>query len=192
MLARHGKVNVAGGWIAPWEIAEWIERYNHADIFRGPVPSDATIKAQSAGRIVSSTLVRATESAQLLAPKQSILTDEVFREAGLPYSLWRAPQLPAPIWAATFRLAWFRGFSAHAESHAQAKLRARIAAQKLITLARESESVFLVGHGIMNALIAAELKSLGLHGPARPQTKYWQFSSYRLKGTVKSTNPQPA
>ena len=95
-----------------------------------------------------------------------------------PYPGWHFPKLPASVWVAIFRVAWFFGYAANAESIESATARARAGAERLIQLAEENDSVFLVGHGIMTALIAKQLLALGWIGPARPSHGYWQFSTY--------------
>ena len=57
--------------------------------------------------------------------------------------------------------------------------RARGAATRLIEIAGEHQSVFVMGHGIMTALIVKELIEMGWVGPKRLAHGYWQFSVYR-------------
>jgi len=103
----------------------------------------------------------------------------VFREAGLPHATWNFPRLPPSVWTLLFRVAWFLGYSANSESLSLAKNRAQSAATKLIELAEEHQSVFVMGHVIMTALIAKELVLKGWVGPKRPAHGYWQFTVYR-------------
>jgi hypothetical protein len=139
----------------------------------------ATIDAARASRIVvASTSPRSTQSAERLSGSRACLSEAIFCEAGLPYSRWDVPRLPASVWAACFRLAWFCGYSAHAESVGEARARSHAAAERLIELAEENGSVFLVGHGIMTRLIARQLRRLGWFGPSWPAHRYWRFSIY--------------
>jgi hypothetical protein len=87
--------------------------------------------------------------------------------------------LPVAVWVGVFRAAWFCGYSANSESLAMARSRACSAAAKLIELAREHQSVFVMGHGIMTALIARQLTRSGWMGSKRPAHGFWQFSVYR-------------
>jgi broad specificity phosphatase PhoE len=59
-------------------------------------------------------------------------------------------------------------------------VRARGAAQRLIELARERGSVLLVGHGVMNRLIAAALLARGAVGPRRLRSGYWTSGVYEI------------
>lgn len=55
--------------------------------------------------------------------------------------------------------------------------RAGVAADKLVELARQHGSVFLVGHGIMTMLIARKLRAW-LGWPKRPVNNFWSFGVY--------------
>jgi hypothetical protein len=182
VLARHGKPNIAlGRWIAPRDLAEWIERYDRADIETGDPPTAIQSRVAASATLISSTTFRCAQSARRLAPNRTILTEELFREAELPYAIWRSPKLPSSVWATLFRLSWFCGFSGQGESFFSATARARVAAERLIALGRATGSVFLTGHGIMNMLIAKQLLLLGAAGPNRPRSKHWAFSVYEFR-----------
>lgn len=100
-------------------------------------------------------------------------------EAHLPYPDWGLPFLPSRFWRLVFRGAWFLGFSSHTEPVGESTERARAAADRLIALAEEHGSVLLMGHKIMNALIARELRRRGWKGPMFPLLSgYWQPSRY--------------
>ncbi len=182
VLARHGRPNLRHWtWITPRQMKEWIQIYNRAEIFSAEIPSDTLRQARVSGVIVSSTLPRCVESAQALGVEKSLLIEEVFCEADLPYGHWNIPKLPLFVWGVLFRLAWFCGYSSNAESVSQAEERAFSAAKRLEALSRENGSVFLVGHGIMTMLIAKQLLAMGWSGPNRPANKYWQFSVYHAQ-----------
>jgi len=157
----------------------WIEHYNLSEVEADGVPiTSASLRlANSAVSIVASTAPRALSSVQALGHTVSV-ADAAFCEAQLPYALWRFPRLSPFVWAAFFRLLWFFGYSRGSDSIQVTKARAKTAAQKLISLA-EKGPVLLVGHGIMNHLIAKELVALGWTGPAKRESNYWSASVYR-------------
>lgn len=180
ILARHGKPKLRHwAWISPHRMKESIEAYNRADVILGGVPSDTLEITAASGVVVSSTLRRCIQSARHLCGDRAFVTEQIFCEADLPHPHWHYPKLPLSVWGVIFRLAWFSGFSANAESFAQANARAHAAAQRLIALAEENGSVFLVGHGIMTMLIAKHLLACGWTGSKRPINKYWRFSVYQ-------------
>ena len=179
ILSRHGKPKLRHwAWVTPHQMKEWICAYDQADVLLDGVPTDTMEVATASGIVVSSTLPRCVQSAQHLSQGRAFVTEKIFCEAGLPHPHWRFPKLPLSVWGVVFRLAWFSGFSGNTESFAQANSRAHTAAQRLIELAKENGSAFLVGHGIMTMLIAKHLLAMGWAGPKRPVNKYWQFSVY--------------
>lgn len=183
VLARHGKPNVRHwAWITPRQMKEWIQIYNQAEVYSDNIPSDTLRRARISRVIVSSSLPRCVQSARALNRAsnmfKSILVEDGFCEADLPHGNWNVPILPLPVWGVLFRLAWFCGYSRNGESLSQAEKRAHGAAMRLVSLARENKSVFLVGHGIMTMLIAKHLLAMGWSGPKRPVMGYWQFTVY--------------
>lgn len=182
-LARHGKPALRlDSWVVPMGMPEWLRHYDQAGIVAGAAPAATLAQATAARVLASSTLPRCVQSAQRLAQGREFLREAVFCEAELPYPHCLYPKLPPLAWDALFRLAWFYGISAHARPQPQTAQRARQAAQRLIQLAQENGSVFLVGHGLMSVLIARELLALGWRGPQRPGSGYWQCSVYRAPG----------
>jgi broad specificity phosphatase PhoE len=180
ILMRHGRpVLNQSGRITPAEMEGWIEHYNLAEVEADGAPSDGLSWLDSTTCIVASTAPRALSSVQALGYAPSVV-DAVFCEAQLPFVVWRFPRLSPVVWAALFRLFWFFGYSRGSESIQVAKARARIAARKLIALAGQGP-VLLVGHGVMNRLIAKELIALGWAGRAKHRNNYWSTSVYRFQ-----------
>ena len=176
VLMRHGKpVLSPTRWVYPMEMAAWIEGYDRADMAHGQPPADSRAQAASAAVIVSSATRRALSSAQALGRSPDVV-DALFGEAGLPVAPMRGPRLPPSVWAAVFRTLWFFGWAWDAEPLTAARARAKAAAATLVALSVQGP-VLLVGHGIMNGLIATELRALGWHG-ARPGGRHWNATAY--------------
>lgn len=177
ILMRHGKpVLDRTGRITAAEMAQWIEHYNLSEVEHENIPIASVKLADTAAIIVASTASRALSSVRALGHTVSV-TDAVFCEAPLPFALWHFPRLPPYVWAAFFRLLWLFGYSRCSDSVQVTKVRAERAAQKLITLAKDGP-VLLVGHGIMNHLIAKELITLGWTSSTMQKSKYWSASAY--------------
>lgn len=180
VLARHGRPkHRQSNWVTPRQLADWIRSYDAGGVIVDEVPAPTRARAVQSGWIISSPLLRSVQSARALAPSRNISSEELFREAGLPHASWDFPRLPPSVWTVLFRAAWFLGYSANSESLCLARSRARSAATRLIELDLEHQSVFVLGHGIMSALIAKDLIRRGWKGPSRPAHGYWQFSVYR-------------
>jgi broad specificity phosphatase PhoE len=179
ILVRHGRPDFQDGApIAPRELRWWIERYNRAGIV--DEPPDEVVRSSAAATIVSSPTVRAVESARRLVHGREVWSSELFREADLPHTRWRWPKLPPAWWVVLFRLAWYCGFGGQAETASAATTRAGEAAEKLIALAEGDVAVLLVGHGIMNSMIAKQLRARGARGPRLTRSQHWGSSIYRL------------
>lgn len=177
ILMRHGKPLLPQArWITAAEMARWVEQYNLAVVAADSVPASNLSLVNAATTIVTSTTPRAVSSAQALGCDTAV-ADPLFCEAQLPFAAWRFLRLPAVVWVAFFRLLWLGGFSRNADSIQTTKIRAKAAAQTLIALA-EQGSVLLVGHGIMNRLIARELVAAGWVGAARHASSYWGVNCY--------------
>ena len=180
ILMRHGKPVLSQvGWLAPVEMEHWIEHYNLSEVEADGIPLSSLKMANSASFIVTSTASRALSSVQALGHTASV-ADAVFCEAQLPFALWRFPRLPPFVWAAFFRLLWFFGYSRGADSIQVTKSRAKAAAQQLSSFTAKGH-VLLVGHGIMNRLIAKELIALGWAARTNHESKYWSASVYGLQ-----------
>ncbi|MBQ4766833.1 histidine phosphatase family protein [Pectobacterium versatile] len=178
---RHGKPSVTGEQkVAAYEMSRWIKRYDLSDIGNHLPPEASRILARKAQMAISSPLPRAISSATVLNLKPEIV-DDIFREAELPVYLIPAIKLSPFSWIAFFRLIWLCGMSQEAESLAMAKRRARRAADILVNHAREhSGPILMVGHGIMNQLIAKELTSLGWKKRGRVGKGYWGANIFQL------------
>lgn len=178
-LMRHGKPDLpVSPWIAAFEMRRWIEEYDRSTVLFTDIPAASGDAARSATIVAASTAPRALSSVAALG-QYSSYTDEVFREAELPYASWRRPRLPPHVWAAFFRLLWIFGYARGADSMRVTKERAKSAAQLLGSMA-EKGPVMLVGHGIMNRLIANELCAVGWVGRSGYKSKYWSTSTYSL------------
>lgn len=178
ILMRHGKPCLNGSpKTSPYEMISWIKQYNQAAIGDDAPPDASRELAARVNRIITSASPRALASLQALGYQPDII-DAMFCEAELPVTHWRWPKLSPFYWSAIFRLAWLCGYSRNVESKKQAGQRAKIAAKRLISLA-ESGSVLLLGHGMMNHLIAKQLKQQGWSEELKQGNGYWHAAIYK-------------
>ncbi|MDE8755997.1 histidine phosphatase family protein [Pectobacterium polaris] len=181
ILMRHGKPSFTGARkVATHEMASWIQQYDLSCIGCDQPPEASRVQAHRALMVFSSPLPRAISSARNLNLESEII-DKVFREAELPVYLVPVIKLSPYSWAIFFRLMWLCGMSQKAESLALAKRRARQATNMLVEHARDNTGpVLLIGHGIMNRLIAKELISLGWEKRTSTGKGYWETGVYKL------------
>ncbi|WP_240775803.1 phosphoglycerate mutase family protein [Nissabacter sp. SGAir0207] len=180
MMMRHGKPALGElRPIAAGEMAQFIKHYNRADTGDDQPTEEGRRQAHRAAVIVSSDLPRALSSLRALGlhPSQ---THAVFREAELPVLRLPAPRLAPFSWVFLFRLLWLGGWSGEAESYRAAQQRADAACDRLVALAQKADGpVLLMGHGIMNRLIAKRLMQRGWRQSAAPGKGHWGLGIYQ-------------
>lgn len=178
ILLRHGKPRVRlNGLIDLNDFNKLASEYRNSDIEDNPPKK--LIERFNSYYIVTSDLNRSQRSAEKLCNKDINYSDKVFNETDIPYYEKSFLKLPVILWLVLFRVAWLFGFSKNGESFANAKIRAKEATEKLITLVEENQKVILVGHGLMNRLIAKQLRQNNWQGPVSPGKKYWEYGTYK-------------
>lgn len=180
---RHGKVDYPPlCMLSAASFSKWVDAYNSnaLDVKSEPDNDIKNIAAQ-AGAVICSALTRSVESARKLGVKKIHLSDSLFDEANMYIPRWNFLKLPVALWALYFRLAWFIGYTGDAESVQDAKKRALKATIRLIELAQKNNSVLFVGHGVLNGLIAKELKRKGWRMSQKLSRRYWGFGKFTLE-----------
>jgi broad specificity phosphatase PhoE len=163
--------------VAGSRFATWVRDYDAASIDAAvPPPATLSARAEAMACIVTSNLKRARESARLVAPNRPILSDALFAEAEIPAAIPLRLALAPRYWSVFARVLWFCGWSRGVESLREARVRAQRAAERLAALAVEHGSVMLVGHGMMNWLIARALRRGGWSGAAS-RFAFWSVTA---------------
>ncbi|ALB64956.1 hypothetical protein BN137_3658 [Cronobacter condimenti 1330] len=177
---RHGRPDIPDAQrLSARDMRGWITAYDLADTGSSTPPAISRQLATQADIVISSDLPRAMSSLRALGCTPAH-TDALYREAELPVCHLGAVKLSPLTWAGLFRVLWLCGMSGDVESLRAAKARAAQAAQNLINLASASdENVLLMGHGIMNRLIASALLSKGWREILKPGKSYWSAGIYR-------------
>lgn len=187
VLLRHGEPetnlsNMLRLKCSAHELKTLIKIYNDSGLNRHNAPSSGALNVtKSCKTIVCSDLRRSIESAKVLAVPKIDLVDRIFRESDLPHADWHFPKLELIKWFVLFRAIWFLGYSKNGEPISTAKQRAKIAFMKLKQMAFEYGSVMLIGHGIINRLVAKNLRSNGWQGPKNPGNSYWDYGVYEYR-----------
>ena len=180
VLVRHGRTeSLAHSRIRGHELGEWARRYDAAGIDRtlGP-PADLQARAHACGCILASDRRRSIESARWLASDGAIRIEPDLREAGLPDAVPIPLRLPAAVHLVIARTMWWLNWSRAAESVDATRDRADRVSEQLSALARDVESVIVVGHGMFNRFIAARLRKHGWRGPRALPSAYWSAASF--------------
>ncbi len=184
VIQRHGEPDI-GKWgkIPSSEMVKWIDCYNESGVVVDNKPCCESIIHAKNSFTVCSTLERSRHSASLLEV-ESFISDKSFCEAELP--IVNVPLLKTfpHTWSIIFRIFWFFGISKNVESKKEISSRVKVACNMLEGLADQHENILLVGHGIMNRLIAKELLLRGWGGEEAPNGKkyhgysYWEYSVF--------------
>lgn len=178
ILMRHGQPKLAAtDKISVFEMKDWIEQYDRSEITHHPVPHASLQLAATAKVIVSSSAPRALSSVQALGLKPA-LVDALFCEAQLPSGHWKLPRLSPFTWAIILRVLWLCGYSRNVESAGVARRRASTAAKRLQSIASDGP-VLLLGHGLMNRMIAKQLMADGWARQKRNGSQYWNATVYQ-------------
>ena len=138
-------------------------------------PAGLVAMVCAADAVVTSTRVRAVESARALARGRPFASDVLYVEAPLP-----SPPLPAwfrlppRVWGVLSRTCWWL-FNYHdgQESRAEAEARALRAAGELAAHASAGRDVVLVAHGFFNAMIGRALAAQGWRKTLDQGFGYW-------------------
>ena len=184
LLVRHGKPQCDHSTrIRGCEFARWVAEFEDAPIDRSFLPSPELLaRVARVPCITTSPLRRSVESALILAPGRSAMAEPLFKEAGIPTAIPFRVALSPGFWDALARAAWLLGMASGDESFREARVRAAQAGARLVALARQHGAVALVGHGMLNTLIARALRASGWTGNGTPRV-YW--------GSVALRNARP-
>jgi hypothetical protein len=160
-LIRHAKPNVKKKFLCSADEAkQYVSDYNSAPI----VPFDSSLVSVDLRRshsIYCSSLPRSQETAlEIFGNQLPIVSDTIFREFEIRMVGGnRFLKLPLVFWQGVSRGSWMLGFNHRGiESHREAKLRAKQAAENLIKVAEHEETAILVAHGMLNGAIQSKLE----------------------------------
>ncbi len=179
ILIRHAEVDINKNSFAyAFELKKWLDIYNNAEIKKDFISKHEISNIfDSSDRILCSGLKRSYDSLALYG-KIPDEEDELFNEAGLPFANWRWVKLPLSLWAVIFRVMWLFGYKKNGESLQEAKIRAQKGASKLVASCEKGTTVTLLGHGLMNRLIAKELVKRGWSNQGKMGSANWDYGVF--------------
>lgn len=182
ILARHGEPALSRTvMLTSAEYREFWANYEIGGILPGQTPPARLREFVSeAGTVVSSTRLRAIESARTLVGDRPFELHDALIEAPLP-----PPHLPSWIrlsprlWGFLARVWWwYLNHHDGQETRAQAEDRADHAAALLIGLAAGGDNVVVFAHGFFNHLIGRSLRRLGWKLADSEGYKYWSMRRF--------------
>jgi broad specificity phosphatase PhoE len=182
ILARHGEPALSRKVrLSSAEYREFWANYELLGLLPGQTPPETlrTFVAEC-GALVSSTRLRAVESAQSLAGERVFDRHDLLIEAPLPPpNLPRWVKFSPRIWGFLARL-WWWFFDHHEgqETRSEAEIRADRAAALLVGLAASGENVVVLAHGFFNYMIGRSLRKLGWRLTVSEGYKYWSMRRF--------------
>lgn len=182
ILARHGEPALSRKvLLSAAEYRDFWATYEIGGILPGQTPPDRLRQfVAECGALVSSTRLRAIESARTMVGQREFPHHDILIEAPLPppkFPSW--VRLSPRFWGFIARV-WWWFFNHHEgeESRAQAEARADKAAALLIGLAAGGDNVVVLAHGFFNHLIGRSLRKLGWKLVESEGYKYWSMRRF--------------
>ena len=174
-LTRHGEPALSRKvMLTAQEYRDFWARYEVGGLLPGQTaPPMLAGFIEKADVIVSSTRLRAIESAAVVAGGRPVLREPLLIEAPLPPPNWPWRMSPRLWGFASRSLWWFLNQHHGEENRAQAEARADLAAGKLVDLAANGQNVVVLAHGFFNILIGRALVKRGWRMSLREGYKYW-------------------
>ena len=172
VLLRHGVPDFADHWLKPTKGARRaLDLYAASRVTIEP-PVELREFSSVVDICVTSHLARSIDSARLLGFKDCIALEK-FNESELPHPNRLFIPLPWSLFLLVYRILWFFGFHQNCTGRVRDRMRARAGSKYLSDLAMNNELVLLVGHGIMNRLLCAELQKSGWLVDSKSGSGYW-------------------
>lgn len=188
ILIRHGKPTYADSAeniaLNASEYTNWIRRYNFSDVSENSRPESINIELESF-YLISSHFNRAIHSAEIYTGRKPDKVSPIFKEMDIPR--YKLPfKLKAMTWVYLCRVLWMLGLNGSFESYRSAKVRAEVASEQLIELAREKGQVVLFGHGYMNLHIRRALIRKGWSLRSKSNS-FWGISNLKRNNKVNNS-----
>ena len=184
ILIRHAKVDIDHSQaIDASSLKNWVDGYDVAAIHFDSKPTQNTRAITGGvGVLVTSSLKRTIDSAKVL-DVDIYESSAIFNEAQIPNVNIPFLKLKPKTWLVVLRVLLLFGLGKKDASLKASKLQAEEAAERLLELSSEFESVVLVGHGGMNWLIRKILFKKGWSIIGKPSNKNWGMTTLKLDDT---------
>ena len=184
-LARHGEPALSRKVkLSARDYRDFWARYEIMGLAPGQTPPAALAAfVDTCDVLISSTRLRAIESAQALGAGRAFTQEALLIEAPLPPPNWPAwIRLSPKLWGFLARF-WWWFFNHHegGETRREAETRAEAAACKLEAVALAGQNVVVVAHGFFNVMIGRELRRRGWQMTLREGYKYWSTRRFERR-----------
>jgi broad specificity phosphatase PhoE len=177
-LVRHGEPGLSRKvTLNAAEYVDWWARYEETGLLAGQTPPESLVAlVRDADVVISSTRIRAIETARAVSGNRPFDMDPTLIEAPLPPPMWPSWLRFSPRrWGVVARIWWwfFNHHNPGQESRAEAERRADLVAGRLAAIALAGEDVVVLAHGFFNTMIGFSLKRLGWKLVDDQGWRYW-------------------
>lgn len=180
VLARHGKPALSRKVrLTAQQYRDWWNRYDEGGLAQPQKSKKKTITiARQADIVLSSTLRRAIETAQMAVGEKPDKSLAVFNEAPLPPPPLGPLKFRPKTWGVLSRICWFFGMNGGMEAVTSSRIRAKEAASLLETEAAGGKLVFVAAHGWFNRMIGTQLRLKGWRRTENHGDLHWAYRRY--------------
>jgi len=177
IMARHGEPDISRRIrLSASEYAAGWARYEETGLRQGQTPPPQLMMAvERASSVLSSTRIRAIETAYAVSGGRVFEIDETLIEAPLPPPHWPDWLRFSPRTWGVIARTWWWFFNHHLgqETRAQAEVRAQSVAARLEALTLSGGDVVVLAHGFFNTMIGQQLKRRGWRLVENQGFNYW-------------------
>lgn len=182
VLARHGEPALSRKVrLTADEYRAFWANYEVGGILPDQAPPDRLRRfVAECGALVTSTRLRAIESAQTVVGERLFDRHDMLIEAPLPPPHWPSwIRLSPRIWGFVARVWWwYLNHHDGQEDRAAAEARADLAAAMLVEMAAGGQNVVVMAHGFFNHLIGRSLRRSGWKLVESEGYKYWSMRRF--------------
>ncbi len=180
IIVRHGRPSLSRDQVLTAdEYMGWWRQYDASGLAEGERPPDRLVElARDSHHIYSSTLRRAQETAQYLAPGRDVKTDQLFVEVPLPRPPLPMMRCGPTHWGWISRTFWTLGYSPDSEGVIDAFKRANQASDRLIGTAIAGDNVLVCAHGFFNWMVSVTLRNKGWRPVYNDGYTYWSWREF--------------
>jgi broad specificity phosphatase PhoE len=180
IIARHGKPALSRKVQLTWrEYRKWWAKYDAGGLAEHQkIPKRLRRWTEKADVVISSSLLRAKESAALASGREPDFIFDELIEAPLPSPHLGPLKFRPKTWGTWSRIVWFWGWPDGMESHGQARKRANKMADVLAEHAEGGKIVYVSAHGWFNRMLKGSLKKRGWKCKSQNGDLHWSHRRF--------------
>ncbi len=175
IIARHGKPALSRKVKLTWrEYRLWWKEYDKGGLeAEQKIPKRLKTWTMKADVVISSSLRRAIESAELASGRAPDFTYDELIEAALPSPYLGPLKIRPKSWGTWSRIVWYCGWSDGMESHGDARARANAMCDVLADHAKDGKIIYVSGHGWFNRMLKGSLMKRGWKCKSQNGDLHW-------------------